>query len=245
MARGKAGPKPETKEEIEERKNDPTAEQIVGVENVVDVGSALEGMRESEDFTEAELQPAGYKCSLPGCPFTTTFLAEMEEHVNGTGHGGFKQAEPIVPPVVQPELFSTPGIVHRNVEVPMEPEFLAAKREKLADLYQQALDVKGKKKSADANFNAKLTEIDEQMQEIARVLKTPYTYENADCEWRIIEGENARGLYRLDTGEEIERQALSEEDRIKELDKAQRDNEAPLPEPPAEAPIETEEAPVI
>lgn len=257
MPRGKAGPKPETKEEIEERKNDPTAEEIVGVENVVDVGSPtiaeMSGMLDGDEEIFEE-RPAGYKCSLPGCPFTTTFLAEMEEHVNGTGHGGFKQADPVVPEAIQPELFAGAKIVVKSLKVPLAEDFLIEQRKELADKYQRILNLEAEKKETVSGFNAKISNIDERMKEIARVLATPHTYENIKCEWRPIDGQNARGLYRLDTGEQVDLQPLSQEERAQELEQANAANadpEVPAEEPaiepevePAVEPtVETEEAP--
>lgn len=217
MPKGKRGPIPEmavTKEtdvEIIEESflpEDPTAEEIVGEENIVDVGSV-------EEF-EQPVAPQGYKCA--DCAFTSGLLSEMEEHVNGTGHGKF-DTQPI-----QPELFSTPGTINREIKIPLDETILNEKKTRLALLYQSALDVKEEKKDADSEFNSRLKNIDEQMQEIARVLKKPFTYEMARCEWRIIEEEHARGLYRLDTGELIEKQALSMEDRVKEAEKAEAEN---------------------
>ena len=207
--------------ETTETNNDPTIESIVGEENVVDVD------RENE----TPKPPGGMTCA--NCSFTTNLLSELEEHVAGTGHGRAPVTDP-----VQPELFSTPGIIHREINVPMDEEFLAMKRTRLADLYQKALEVKDDKKSADDDFNARLKNIDTQMQEIARVLKVPFTFKRVDCEWRIIDGENARGLYRLDTGEQIETQPLSEEDRVAELARVAEANAEP-----AEVPAEVEAAP--
>jgi hypothetical protein len=186
---------------------DPTAEEIVGKENVVDVGSV-------EDDGEETTQ-SSYTCS--NCTFTCNMLSELEGHVNETGHG--RTPEP-----VQPKLFSTPGQINKEIKVPLAVDLLNEKRERLAKLYQSALDVKEEKKDADSDFNARLKNIDEQMQEIARVLKRPFTYENAACEWRIIEEEHARGLYRLDTGELVEKEPLTAEDRAAELAKAEAAN---------------------
>lgn len=239
MARGKRGPRPDMKviaesgiTVIEESFLDEVGpageniEEIVGKENIVDV-----------DEPEVTPQPAerqGYKYTDVGCTFQTGYLSEMEEHNTGTGHGGYK-TETLDPlSATQPgELFSEPGIVHRNVEVPIDPEVLNEKRVKLAELYQEALEVKANKKSADAAFNAQLTGIDEDMQSIARVLRTPFTYAKVETEWRIIDGENARGLYRLDTGEMLENAALTEEDRAEELRRAEAANQ-PATEPVAE-----------
>lgn len=215
MPRGKKGPIPE---EVTEPQNDPSAEQIVGEENVVDVDDP--GPVPGE---EPLPDPPGYKCSDPGCKFSSPSLSEIEEHCNGTGHGGFK--------TYQPELFSEPGVVHRNVEVPIAPEVLNEKRTKLAELYDQALDVKGKKKAADSAFNAELTAIDEDMQAINRILKTPYTYTNVDCEWKRIDEENARGLYRLDTGELLEKQPLTAEDMAGDNERANQANAQPAEQP--------------
>jgi len=201
--KGKKGPVPEPIES-----EDPTAEEIVGEENVVDV-----------DTDEPLPELTGYKCA--DCIFTSNFLSEIEEHVSGTGHGGFKDDTP-----VQAALFNEPGVIHRMINVSLPADFLNEKRTRLAALYQSALDVKDEKKSADDDFNSRLKNIDSQMQEIARVLKTPYTCEKVDCEWKILEEENARGLYRLDTGEMIEKQPLTEEDRAKELEHAKEENAA-------------------
>ena len=228
--RGKKGPVPPVKEKekpaeetVDLTDYDPTAEEIVGAENVVNVVDAdpeFYGEISVSDPTLprdhiSPLAVPGYKCA--DCTFTSMALSEIEEHCNGTQHGGYKTA-------TQPQLFSEPGVVHRNVEVPIDPDVLNEKRAKLAELYQEALEVKANKKSADAAFNAQLTAIDEDMQAIARILKSPFTYTRADCEWRIIDGENARGLYRLDTGELIEKAALTEEDRAAELKRAEEAN---------------------
>jgi hypothetical protein len=191
---------------------DPSAEEIVGAENVIDVGSATDGT-----YNEAgELgAPQAYRCDEPGCQFSTSSLSEIEEHSNGTGHGkwGLKENQ-------QPKLFSEKGVVHRNVEIRLPDDIITERKDRLAHLYQSMLEVREEKKSADDDFNARIKNIDNQMQEIARVLKTPFTLEKVDCEWRIIEGENARGLYRLDTGALIETEALTQEDREAELKKA-------------------------
>ena len=216
MAKGKVGPRPEMKVEsemgvtvIEEPfLDDPTAEEIVGKENIVDVGTV--------DDTGEALAQGGYVCWH--CKFATVDLSKLEEHAAETGHGRAPVAE------VQPELFSTPGIIHKMIDVPMEEEFLNQKKTALAELYQNTLDVKSQKKAADAGFNAKLTACDERMQEISRILANPFTSVRVDCEWRILEGENARGLYRLDTNEQIETSPLTQEDRVAELNKASEDN---------------------
>lgn len=205
MAKGKRGPYVD----VVEPEQEPTAEEIVGEDNVVDVSP------------EEQPQEGSYLCSMPTCKFKASQLTEMEAHVAETGHGRAPVAE------VQPELFSTPGIIHKMIDVPMEEEFLNQKKTALAELYQNTLDVKFQKKAADAGFNAQLTAFDERMQEISRILANPFTSVRVDCEWRVIEGENARGLFRIDTGEQIEKSPLTQEDRVAELEKATEDNTPP------------------
>lgn len=231
MPKGKRGPVPPIMNDTE----DPTAEQIVGEENVVDVGSA-DTPSIAEMSGSIDLGLEGYRCA--DCTFGSSKLSELEAHCAETQHGGSAPAAAPEEPV-QPELFSTPGVVHKMVEVPMADEFLHEKRARLAALYQDALDTREEKKAADEGFNTELKHIDQQMQEIARVLKTPFTYERVDCEWRLIENEHARGLYRLDTGEMIEKAPLSEEDRQMELTKAAADNstEAPTEQPTEESAV--------
>lgn len=210
--------------------DDPDIETIVGKENVVDLGDTIEAVIDGQfadnvDSLDEERRAGsgGYKCA--DCSFTSKFLSEIEEHCNGTKHGGFKNEEPVKPE--QPQLFSEKGVIHRDVQVPLAPEFLSEKRVQLATLYQNILDVEDAKSAAVSDFNAQIKSIDAQMQEIARVLKLPYTHEKVDCEWRILEAENARGLYRLDTGEMIEKQPLTAEDRAAELERAQEANATP------------------
>ena len=213
--KGKKGPVPEPLQTT-----DPNIEEIVGAENIVDVDS-------EEESEEAELPPiAGYKCA--NCSFRSMLLSEMEEHVNGTGHGKFDTEDGARVDAVQPALFSEPGVIHRMVNVMLPSELLQEKRARLASLYQSALEIKEEKKATDDDCNARLKNIDTQMQEIARILKTPYTYEKVDCEWRILNEENARGLYRLDTGEMIEKQPLSMEDKLAEEEKAAAQNAEPV-----------------
>lgn len=216
MPKGKRGPTPEakTREEIEaEASTDPSIKELVGAENVVAV--LPDGNEEYGDPPA----PQGYTCA--NCTFRSNLLSEMQEHVDGTGHGKFDTEA--LPPV-QPELFSTPGTIKREIKVPLEPAFVNSNQAQLADFYQRALDIKDEKKEADASFNLRLKTIDERMQEIARVLKNPYTYEKVECAWTVIDGENKRELRRIDTGEVIETQPLSQEDREAEMAKAQADN---------------------
>lgn len=253
MAKGKRGPKPERPEEIEERLNEPTAEEIVGAENIVDLSEdpppqkgyiclgvgcqfSCDGLHEMEQHcadtghggnrTEAPapVQKTGYLCSGDGCTYATDFLAEIEEHVAGTGHGTYKTVEQ-----VQSELFSEAGIVYRMLDIPMPEELVNTKRARLAELYQSALEVKDEKKAIDDDCNARLKNIDTQMQEIARVLRVPTSHERVECEWRVLEGSNSRGLFRIDTGEKLEERPLTEEDRIRELEKANCENQAQAP----------------
>lgn len=207
MPKGKRGPIPDA---INEPHPEPPIENIIGEENVVDAGT-------SDRTDDPPLVSGGYKCA--DCTFTGPLLSEIEEHCSGSGHGGYGQATP-----QQAALFREPGVIYHTVQVPLEADFLNEKRQRLADLYQSALDIKEEKKEADSDFNTRLKNIDEQMQQIARVLKTPYTYDKVKCEWRIIEEENARGLYRLDTGEMVDKQPLTMEDRITEEQAAAAEN---------------------
>ncbi len=220
--KGKKGPVPPPIDDPTEK----PIEEIVGEENIITLDNASEKLAEVVEAMirpELEQQPAerqGYKCMLSGCTFQTTYLSEMEEHVTGTGHGAYV-TDTLNP--VQPELFST-KFVFRGINVPLPDDLLNDKRARLAKLYQSALDVKDEKKAADDDFNARLKNIDSQMQEIARILKAPFTYERKECEWKILEGENARGLFRVDTGEMVEKQPLTAEDFAALEEKAAKDN---------------------
>ena len=64
----------------------------------------------------------------------------------------------------------------------------------------------------------KFNTLDTEMRGVVKGLKgLPF---DVDCEWRGIDG-NARGLFRLDTGECIEQAALTAEDRAAELTDAE------------------------
>ena len=244
MPRGKKGPVPETREEIEEQNNDPTAEEIVGEENVVDVGSAVE-IEESDDEQEVPVSQ-GYTCSEPGCKFSSKLLSEMEEHVNGTGHGGYDVEEaggPIKPQVEQAQLFSE-TIVERMLDAPLNEEFLNQKRKELAECYHRMLDLELDKKAEVDKYNTKIKNIDGRMQEIDRILATPFERVPVRCEWHVVMDENCRKLFRLDNGEVVEIKALTAEDRARELAQAEKENAAAAeaipddaPRPPADEPV--------
>ena len=133
-------------------------------------------------------------------------------------------AEPAI--AEQPELFREPGTVIKYVNVSPAPEVLDEHRKALADLAQEYLAIKDAKKAADAGFNTQISEIDTKMREIVLAIKYSGQYP-VECEWRVIDG-NARGLFRLDTGECIEMAALTAEDRAAELEQAQDMNEVPF-----------------
>jgi hypothetical protein len=245
MPKGKRGPRPEmtvTAETgvtvIEESFLDdsgPTAEEIVGKENVVDVGSG-------DPSDNPPMMQQHFMCA--NCTFRTDYMSEMEEHASATGHG----RAPVSETPVQPELFSGPKTIRRPIEIPLPQDQVVAKHANLAELYQMALDVREEKKTADEGFNSRLKDIDSQMQAIARVLRNPTAHELVECEWRRIDEENARGLYRLDTGEIIEKEPLTAEDMADDAAKAQEDNAATDGKPKteeaqhSEQPAETVEA---
>ena len=167
------------------------------------------------------------------CDFKTTALNYLEQHHKSAGHGVYGIPTPPPDGLAEPataeqsELFKEPGIV-KWLTVPLSAEVVNEKRQALAELYQQGLDVMDAKKTADKDFNAQLATIETMMRGIAKTLAAPTEEAEVACEWRVIDGENARGLYRLDTGECMEKAALTAEDRAAELDQAQDMNEVPF-----------------
>ena len=154
-------------------------------------------------------------------------LADRIEIVAGGGLLGTiesKKLETILNDV-QPALFREPGIVKRRLQVQLSEEVLSEHRNALANLAQEYLRIKDAKKQADADFNAQINTLDGEMRGVVKGLKgLPF---DVDCQWRVIDG-NARGLFRLDTGECIEMAALTAEDRAEELDEANDMNEVPF-----------------
>ena len=118
----------------------------------------------------------------------------------------------------QPQLFKEPGIVKRWRTTPVAPETLNQGRIALATFYQMVINTEDAKKATAAQFNSELASLNLQMRVIAKVLAKPTEEAEVNCEWRVIDGENARGLYRLDSGECIETAALTAEDRAAELE---------------------------
>ena len=211
MPRGKKGPRPEMKV---------TEERGITIIEEDFLGGPHSELKIDKEWLCAD------------CPFKTAELNYLEQHWKSAGHGvyGIPAKEPEAatanaePVAEQPELFKEPGIVIRYVNVSPAPEVLAEHRKALADLAQEYLAIKDAKKAADAGFNTQISEIDTKMREIVLALKYPGQY-LVECEWRVIDGENARGLYRLDTGECIETAALTAEDRAAELDEVTAANE--------------------
>lgn len=250
MPRGKSGPKPVRIEELPEEPSEQqteeaaekTAEEIVGADNVVDVGAAREGIAE---YAASELIPQGYQCSEPGCTFSSPSLTEAQEHVNGTGHGGWDVEEK--PKPEQPQLFAEKGIVQRVLDSPLDEDFLNVKRKELSNCYLKKLDIEADKKSAVDGYNAKIKTQETRMEEIARILTTPFEQKAVDCEWKIMTDENCRKLIRLDTGAVVEVKPLTAEDRAAELQQAQAANAASeqvKETAAAEEPVPTEFPPV-
>lgn len=233
MAKGKRGPRPLIQEPETvtcpvhqlERPAETDCELCKSEDEEWEKNNAIEpdDIPHLEEIEARQPGPAGYTCS--DCTFRSNLLSEIQEHCNGTQHGGFKSEEPVESAPIQSALFSEPGIVTRAINTPLPEEELNQKRTRLAELYQQVLEVKSAKKAADTDFNAQIADIDEMMQAIARTLRYPTSNQTVRCEWRIIEGENARGLYRLDTGELLEKGALTEEDRAAELEQVEAANE--------------------
>ena len=158
------------------------------------------------------------------CGFEAPDLYLLEQHQQSMSHGVYGIPTPPPDGLAEPataeqsELFKEPGIVNKWLTVPLSDEVVNEKRQALAELYQQGLDVMDSKKTADKDFNAQLATIETMMRGIAKTLAAPTEEAEVACEWRVIDGENARGLYRLDTGECMEKAALTAEDRAAELD---------------------------
>lgn len=217
MPKGKKGPVPIDL-------NDPTPEEIVGAENVVDVGTVEVGaIPTAADYAALA---AGYHCSLPGCAFTSNLLSEIEEHVNGTGHGGYQADTPapdnnFAQPDLQPELFSELGKIYRTLPIPLSDEQLTALHAELGEICSESL---GHKETIEIAKD-KIKALETDMQEIRAHIRNPVEYKDIECYWCVFIEENCKKLLRFDTNAVVETRALSAEDRAAELAKVEKDNE--------------------
>jgi hypothetical protein len=213
--------------------------------DLTDDSDEIEDVEPSESTPE-EPQPAApavetaaplmeYVC--PDCIFRSEYEAEAAEHRAGTNHREAvfqeKTVEGEIPKPEQVELFKEPGFVRRHLETRVGEAFLNALRGELEALCRKKRDVEDEKDAATKAFNARIKAHEQSIDDILQQLQVKTQFAYVDCEWRILNDENARGLFRLDTGDCIERRPLTAEDRLEELAKAQADN-APAGEPPAE-----------
>lgn len=222
MARGKRGPRPQVKESdnppVVCAAHDIPIDELEGCPLCRDEQEAFEEVR-TEENTEPliTLVPSDYRCLEKGCQFLGSF-EEWTEHSLSMDHTSFITEERKEAPAEQAELFAPPaGPLKREIAVPISEGFLNETKSKLATLYQEHLDIKARKKAADDACNEELKFIDEEMRSLAKILKDPTEKQWVDCEWRVIDEENARGLFRLDTGECLETKPLTMEDRAREL----------------------------
>lgn len=151
------------------------------------------------------------------CAFVSAFLAEMQEHINGTGHVDYSQVEVTEP---HPELFSEPKPVKRDLEVKLNGEELAALHLEAAQIAMAIVEQTG----IIANAKAELKKREKDQAEVVARLRAPVKAAEVDCEWQIDIESNSKKLVRLDTGETVTTKALSAEDRSRELARVAKQN---------------------
>lgn len=210
MAKGKAGPKPVTKEEIAEQE----AANIISPETTPD--EATDNIIEDQ---RQPLVPQVAECD--DCAFQGTY-EEWMEHSNGTGHTGYELVD-IEPE--QLELIETEGIVKRQVTAPRSPEIVSELHLNMQRVVRSILNIEDEKKEFDALCNEKLKPLKEELRGLSRQLERDTETILVDCEWRVSTEENARVLVRLDNGDIVERKPLTEEDRAAELAKVNAENQ--------------------
>lgn len=179
---------------------------------------------ENASVDEAQAKTLDKVMECDDCEFKSQFLAEMNEHLNGTGHTGFEEVvpeNPVIevpppPPSVQTELFSEPPIVKRDLLVHISDERLKDLHEEIGILCSESLNQKELAEAAKDQVKI----LETKMQEIRAKIKSPFEYQTVDCQWRIVLEENSKKLVRLDNGEVVQTAALSAEDRERELRRA-------------------------
>jgi hypothetical protein len=154
-------------------------------------------------------------CSFRGTP------EEAMEHGSAMNHTVRVEEPPFVEPQ-QSALFSEPQQEFTLVlEVPVRKERQEELRARLEDRTRELRKVEAEKKRVDAAFNAEIKEFDSQIDEILSQLRTTHTKAPVSCEWRFDMSTNSKQRYRLDTNEPVhDPEPLSEEDRIRELQRA-------------------------
>lgn len=200
MARGKKGPRPEAREDsnvaVEENPIPPTIDQAIR-----------------------------FHCD--GCNVADMTYDEIVEHASATGHEyspGETHNEQDEEPIEEQGALFSEGIVVRMMDKPLSESYLTDVRAALCTAFQARLTIEGEKKAADEEFSRRIKVEDSRMRAFAAELAHPFQEVDVECEWRVIPGENARGLFRMDTNECIEKRALSAEDRAAELEAAAESN---------------------
>lgn len=208
MPKGKAGPKPDILDEPLE-----------------DQAPLEEQQPAAEPDPELLKHDAGrvdvYHCEADGCGVSGTW-EEWTEHSSATGHTSFikKAIEP-----QQPQLFATESQgVQRWVNVPPSESFINEARVNMQKVVREILSIEAEKKEFDADCNARLKPLKEQLAGLDGALHREFEQRRVDCEWSVSTEENARILKRLDTGEIIDRQPLTAEDHAEMLDEVNEAN---------------------
>lgn len=111
----------------------------------------------------------------------------------------------------------------RNLYVTLTEAELRGYSDELARVTTQYFETEAEKKSVMASFKDKLDKMDLDTRVLSRVISTRREMRPVECEWTRDYEAQMTFLYRLDTGEMIDKRRLTEDELQEQL---------PLPEPP-------------
>ncbi len=209
MPKGKRGPRPDDKKAT--RKKEPKKPN-------------------GEARQEASVKEQMFKCD--DC-IAVLAMPEMMEHLSAVGHTGYEAAGAIdidnaarterIEKEEQTPLFNEPGPIYRSLEVPFSEE-------EMIGLWRQAADIAVKLREqkqilGTAKDNIKILDV-EQMKVAASIAYAKRSAQ-VECEWQVDFESNSKRLLRKDTGVELDKVALSAEDRAAELARIEAQNKTP------------------
>lgn len=152
---------------------------------------------------------------------------ELEEHLRAVGHTHWDRWPP-----EQTDLFTEgDGIVTRDLRRVMTNAEQDEIRIALSREYEALYVIEQEKAAADKEFKDRMKPHEGAMVSYAKTLADPYSESTVDCRWLIEATE--RVLRRVDSGEELERRALTAEDRAA--------LEKPAPATKTAAPVEAKD----
>lgn len=113
----------------------------------------------------------------------------------------------------EPKQIST--VFKENLKTKLSEDEMTAYSKDMSEKYIEHGEVESEKKSKNSHFKGKTDVLEAQMAELSRKVSTQHEWRDVECHWAYNFSTNVKVLIRLDTGEVVREETVTDKDRQK------------------------------